>query len=253
MKRVCLLFAVIVAAGLAFAARADASVFCPADISYVMPLGTTQYAYALDANDTSPLSGDIVVVTADKAYRIPFSNVAFTGNLKAGYASDAGFFSLPENGQVQYAWVDDITDAKGKRADCPTFPQPVLSVTMSGSKGDAAALARALQSSTRAQFLMDLTAPQCATPYRHVEPIGTLPQTTDFFDPSIVNKPTLEGAVYVDSNGNVVDVKITKSSGSIAFDTDAKNMYGGRRYAPEIFQCTPVVSVYRFQVQYYRN
>lgn len=104
-----------------------------------------------------------------------------------------------------------------------------------------------------AQFDMDLAPVNCAQPYQNVEPLGEIPTTTEYYDDLIAKDPVVEGRVDVDSDGKVINVVVLKSGGSIAFDQDARQTYGLRKYRPQLFRGTPVVSSYYFSLKYYHR
>lgn len=247
--------------------RAHASVFCAADVAFMTPwnaaadapsvnAASTLYAFDLEGDAAATLGGHIVLVTDTKAYKVAFDRVQLLQSRSGEtFVSDGAFISLPHSDAVRYAWVDDITDDSGKTNDCPTFPYAVTALgdeerraatpPSSGSKGVYK------YESTMAQFAMDLPPLSCPQPYRKVELLGTIPDTTNYYDDVIVHDPVVHGRVDIDSEGKVINVQILKSSGSIAFDQDARETYGTVKYKPQLFRCEPVVSSYYFSLKYY--
>lgn len=259
-----LIFACVLWSGVS----ARASVFCAADVGFMAPwdfakdapsesASSLHYAYELQGDAAATLSGHLVLVTETKAYKVAFDRVQLVARSDdpKEFRSDGAFVSLPEPGAVRYAWVDDTTDASGKTTTCPSFPYQLPALTpqqraemtpkhASGSHGILSI------DSSMAQFIMDLPQTACPQPFRNVEPIGPLPETTNYYDQLITSHPEVDGRVDVDSDGKPVDIEILKSSGSIAFDQDAREMYSAARYRPQLFRCTPVVSSYYFMVKY---
>lgn len=248
--------------------HARASVFCAADVQFLTPWdyagnapaaagANLHYLLTLSGDKPGLVSGDAILVTETKAYKVALDKVDLVpsrSNPKT-FESDPMLVSLPEPGNVRYAWMDDATDASGKSNTCPTFPYevPVLDASERAKMGSGTPLPKAAHvqyDSIMASFLQNLEPLTCATPYSDPQPIGEIPKTTEYYDPSIVKDPTVEGRVDVDSAGHVLNVTILKSSGSIAFDQDAREVYGGRTYRPATFRCTPVVSSYYFKLTY---
>jgi hypothetical protein len=268
MKKLARFISMLVCAFVATHAHAQASVFCPADVAMIVPWdfaidapsstdAARQYAFELRGDSPAILSGDVIVVTDTKAYTVTFDRVQLVrsdDNPKA-YISDGAFFQLPVKDAARYAWVDNVTDTAGKRSDCPTFPYEVPKLT-------AAERANLTPSNPQpvkgvyafngliAKPKMDLPALTCAKPYGDVSPLGDISQTYDFYDPSIVRRPVVEGRVDVDSNGAPVSVEILKSSGAVPFDAYVREWYEAQKYRPALFRCVPVVGSYYFSVQY---
>ena len=251
--------------------RAQASVFCPADVAFMTAwdyaadapstaASNLHYAFELEGDSAATVSGHLVLVTDTKAYRVAFDRTQLVKSQSdpSRYISDGGFLSLPQAGAIKYAWVDDVTGDDGKTVTCPTSPYelPELSAReradMTPPK-PAGKTGPYTFDSAMAKFDSDLPPTDCPNPYRNVEPLGEISKTTEYYDDLIAKKPEVQGRVDVDSDGNVINVKILKSSGSVALDQDAKETYGLRKYSPQLFRCTPVVSSYYFSLKYYHG
>jgi hypothetical protein len=253
------------------AGRAQASVFCTADVGFMTAWDYTtdapstavsnlHYVFDLEGDAAATVSGTMIVVTDSKAYKVPFERMQLVQSEHNAnrFYSDAQLFSLPQPEAVKYAWVDEVTTSDGKTNTCPTLPYrlPELSAEERASMTPAHPAAKNAQrtyDSLMAQFDMDLPPLDCVQPYRNVQPLGEMPTTTDYYDDLIVKNPVVEGRVDVDSEGKVLNVEILKSSGSVAFDQDAKQTYGLRKYQPQLFRCTAVVSSYYFSLKYYHR
>ncbi len=105
----------------------------------------------------------------------------------------------------------------------------------------------------KAQFKMDLPPLSCAKPYAEPAQLADISETYNFYDPSIVRSPVVEGRVDIDSNGTPVTVDIVKSSGAPSFDAYVRQWYSQHKYRPAVFRCTPVVASYYFKIKYSRR
>lgn len=253
------------------AGRAQASVFCAADVAFMTPwdyaldapsaaASNLHYAYELEGDAAATVSGHLVLVTDTKSYRVAFDRTQLVQSKAdpSSFISDGAFLTLPQAGTIKYAWVDDVTGDDGKTTTCPTYPYeiPVLSAQEradmtppkpSGKTGPYRF------DSAMAVFDSDLPPANCAQPYRSAEPLGEISKTTPYYDDLINKKPEVRGRVDIDSDGKVVNLEILQSSGSVALDQDAKETYGLRTYRPQLFRCTPVVSSYYFSLKYYHG
>jgi hypothetical protein len=271
MKRTATFILALLCIALATHTRAQASMFCPADVAFMTPWdlatdtpsandASSHYAFNLEGDNPGLLSGELILVTDTKAYTAAFDRVQLVRSLEHPneFASDGSFIQLPAKEAVRYAWVDNVTDAAGKHTDCPTFPYevPKLSaqerteLTPANPQPPKGAFAF---NGLVAKFKMDLPPLGCAKPYGVTSPLADISQTYDFYDPSVVNSPVVEGRVDIDSSGKPLAVEITKSSGVVAFDAYVREWHGSNTYRPAIFRCVPVVSSYYFQVEYSRR
>lgn len=246
--------------------QAKASVFCRADVGFMTPwdfskdapsVGDTSlhYFFTLKGDEPATVSGDMIVVTDNKAYTVPFKDVQIVRSMNdpKDFESDATFLALPQSDAIRYAWVDDVTDATGKLGDCPTFPYHVEAL----SADDRAQLTPSnphpltgpyVVPALQAQFKMDLPPVHCAKPYADVKPLDSIADTYGFYDPSVTRTPHVEGRVDVDSDGKAVNVELTKPSGAVAVDAYVREWYMSAHYQPAMFRCIGVVSSYWFQV-----
>jgi hypothetical protein len=250
--------------------HAKASVFCPADVGFMTPWNFStdspaktadalHYFFNLTGDEPLTASGHIVLVSDTRAYTVPFDNVHIVRSLgdPKDFQSDAAFIALPQSDTIRYAWVDDVTDSSGKHSDCPTFPYRLETLTADERAQLTPAQPHALSgpyadNALKARFKMNLPPVNCSKPYDTVEPLDSISQTYDFYDPSVVKSPHVEGRVDVDSAGNPLNVEITKSSGAVALDAYVREWYGSHKYRPAMFRCTPIVSSYFFEVTYGR-
>jgi hypothetical protein len=268
MKHIGLFAALLCAAFLAFGSQARASVFCPADVAFMTPWDfstdgpskgddSLHYFFSLSGDEPSTISGDMIVVTDSKAYTVPFKDVHILRSLTdpKRFESDAAFLSLPQHDAIRYAWVDDVTDSSGKHSDCPTFPyhlQPLTADERADLTPEHPHPIKGPYSvqSLQAQFKMNLDPVKCDKPFANPEPTDSISQTYNFYDPSVVRNPHVEGRVDIDSNGNPVNVELTKPSGAVSLDAYVREWYGSAKYRPAIFRCVGVVSSYYFEVTY---
>lgn len=251
--------------------HANASVFCPVDLGFMTPWNFStdspaktdralHYFFSLKGDEPLTVSGHMIVVTDTKAYTVPFQDVQIVRSLDdpKDFESDAAFIALPQEDAVRYAWVDDVTDSSGKHSDCPTFPyqlQPLSAEERAQLTPDHPHALSGVyaENALKAQFKMDLPRVNCTKPYDTVAPLDSISETYDFYDPSVVRNPHVEGRVDVDSNGTPLGIEITKASGAVALDAYVREWYGSHKYRPAKFRCTPVVSTYYFEVDYGRQ
>jgi TonB family protein len=243
--------------------KASASVFCEADIATILPwdvstgtpdLGTQtgRYAIVLFANDAARLSGNIIVLTDNRAYDVPFTGVGASKSpdFADQYVSDAFFAVVPKSETIRFAWVDEVGMNGSPARTCPTDPfdprnGPVGPFRLPGTP---AAQREAL--TVPAAFKMNLPVTDCAVPYSGPKLIKQAEKETQAFDTSQGLKANLGLKVFLDSDGKVADVRITRSSGSAAIDTAAKVTVSKSQYAPAIFRCVPVVSTVDIDFDY---
>lgn len=267
-RRAAFLIAVVFCIGAALTARARASVFCPADVAFMTPwdfskdapaAGDTalQYLFTLSGDEPETVSGDLIVVTDTKAFTVPFSDLQIVRSIDdpQDFASDSTFLALPQRDAVRYAWVDDVTDSSGKHTSCPTLPyhlEPLdagMRAELTPENAHPMQGPYAVQS-LQAHYKMDLPPLTCPKTYSGPVELAHISQTEGFYDPSVVKNPTVEGDVDLDSDGNPVDARITKSSGAPALDAYVREWYGSHKFKPATFRCTGVVSTFYFEVTY---
>lgn len=245
--------------------RASASVFCEADIATILPwdasagapdmsLQTGRYVIVLFANDAAILSGNIIALSDSKAYDIPFSRVTAAKSPDIGdhYVTDAFFAILPRSEVIRYAWVDEVGVNGSPARTCPTnpFDPSDKNGPMGPFRLPATPAAQRQLLTVPATFKMDLPPTDCSEPYRRARLIKQGDRSTDAFDTSQGLKAHLVLEAFLDSNGKVADVRVTRSSGSAAIDTAAKVTVSKSLYAPAIFRCVPIVSTVGIDFDY---
>lgn len=266
MKQLGLFAALLCAAFFILGSQARASVFCPADVAFMTPWNfstdgpstgdaSLHYLFSLSGDAPETVSGNLIIVTDAKAYTVPFDRVQVVRSLSEPnvFQSDGEFISLPQSGAVRYAWVDSVTDDKGKHSDCPTFPyklQPLAADERTQLTPEHPHFVSYDVKSLPAQFKMDLEPAKCDKPFAAPAPLDDISETYNFYDPSIVKKPHVEGRVDIDSNGNPINVELTKPSGAVSLDAYVREWYGSAKYRPAVFRCIGVVGSYYFEVTY---
>lgn len=263
------IFGVLVFLGvLALTSHARASVFCPADVAFMTPWDfstdgpstgddSLHYFFSLRGEEPATISGDMIVVTDSKAYTVPFKDVHILRSLTEPkrFESDAAFLSLPQHDAIRYAWVDDVTDSTGKHSDCPTFPYHLEALTADERAQLTPEHPHPIKGpysveSLQAQFKMDLDPVKCDQPSGKPAPLESISEEYDFYDPSVVKNPRVEGRVDIDSDGNPINVELTQPSGVVSLDAYVRQWYGSHKYRPAKFRCIPVVGSYFFEVTY---
>lgn len=249
--------------------NARASVFCPVQVSFFQPWNTAAdgpaagpsrtFGFGLSGNDAGRVSGHMVFLTHEKAYRVEFKDV----QLSPGHddpseiQSSVLFTALPAKSQVEYAWIDDATDADGKTFACPTDPfaiEPLeesVRLAMTAPAPVAKANRYVVYDSLPATEMQTLSTPACGTAYAQPGPAEAIPHDTDYFDSSIGRgTATTETRVDIDSSGHVVNVAVLHSSGSVTIDVAAKNALASIRWNARVFRCEKVVSHVYYSMSY---
>jgi len=260
---------VLTTAGLVATAQpAAASVFCGADIAGLVPWDvatdseidgqpTRLYGFEIGADQSTPSSGTMIVVTDKEAYKIPFVDARFVpypDDPKRFYSS-GHMFALPEAAKISYAWVDDATDpTSGKDATCVTIPFEVKPNPDPSASASATTPSTPFTldrySATTATFLQKLPAMTCGATYTAPEIID-MPTNTDFWDTSEGThaKPVL-ARISLGSDGRPINVLVIKSSGSVPVDVAAQDTAARGHYKAATFLCSPAASTLDYEFDY---
>lgn len=247
---------------LAIRERASASVFCEADIAALGSVSAParasagmhrpSVAFVLESNSPATLSGDVVVLTADAAYDVNFSNLVAAKNTVTGRgATQPILVTFQKPVDIDFAWVDQIGVNGAAPHACPTDPF----VRPDTNESDSVRLPEVVTSLSAFQvipavFKMDLTPPDCKEPYRAAQMIDWGGEDTEFFDTSAGLHAAATVRAFVDSDGKVVAVDVVHSSGSAIVDGAATAKAAKARYSPAMFRCTPVVGSVLVDVKY---
>lgn len=234
--------------------RARASVFCEADIQSLIRLDAPKpenprapfprYIISLSTNNPESISGDVVLVTDEAAYDVPFSSLQSGGSAKsAGFETQPQLIAFPDPLEVRFAWIDSVGVNGAPPHDCPTYPQPETRLEETPPvrfPSDPYMIGRL--PTLAAHFKMNLPPTDCAEPYTAPKLLDEPKGNPRFWDTSQGLKAALKLRAYLDSDGRVADVQVTQSSGSPAVDNLGKATVIGSRYRPAVFRCVPVVS-----------
>jgi TonB family protein len=229
-------------------------VFCDADVATFgsVDMGappnpraaTARVVMMLDANAPGTLSGDVVLLTDDAAYDVPFSDLqaAKNGNAQSGITAPL-FVGFSKPLAVRYAWVDSIGLNGAAPHPCPSNPysygSPGSAMTVELPPNPQVLNAVPVLAAT---FRQALPPPDCGEPYRPAKLLAWGNQETDVWDTSTGLKAAAQVRVFLDSDGKVAGISVVRSSGSAAVDALAAQSAARARYQPAIFRCVPVVS-----------
>jgi hypothetical protein len=211
--------------------------FCQA-VAQIAPIDDgSGYGVALLAPSGTTISAHVTLVTDTDAYDANVQNATLTGSPN-NRESEPILVKTPVATKVKYFFVDSFAIAGGQRQTCPSY---VFEVRDGIADSPSGALI------VGATHLQTLATIRCGHAYEPPHINGDVHDIVGTYG----SRPLSNVAhVYIDSKGQPIEVKLTKSSGVEGLDQFTLGAIEEHRFTPARFLCTPVVGQMTLQMNY---
>ena len=226
------------AADLPAAPWKHANPFCEV-LAAVAPIaGGSQYALELYAARGTTLDAHVTTISKSDAYDVHVADTNLSGAPEDRQTEPVAV-AFSDGATPRYYFVDSYSIDRGKSVTCPSYVFDLADPVEGAPPPDVTRIF--------ARHLQPLGKLACAKPY---QPPGSGGQMESFIG-SYGDRPLQVGlAVYIDSNGQAIDERVTQSSGVDGVDKAAAGIVSIHHFAPARFLCTPVVGEMRLKLEY---